>query len=150
VNVVGHNGTGFTGVKSENATPQKYGNWKAFGLHRLYINSGDANYDGAVDVGDLGILAANYGTTNSAIWAKGDFNGDGAVDVGDLGILAANYGTNASGADFNTDYTKVFSAAAAEENSDDEETTSSICSELGLPLVAGLTLMGLMLVKLEE
>jgi hypothetical protein len=148
VNVLGNNGTGFTGVKSSSAAPQKYGNWKAFGLHKLAITSGDANYDGKVDVGDLGILAANYGGTGKN-WGLGDFSGDGAVDVGDLGILAANYGTNASGADFDTDYAKVFGAAATTEDSE-EETTSSICSELGLSLIAGLALMGLMLIKLEE
>ncbi|MCK4624148.1 MAG: PEP-CTERM sorting domain-containing protein [Phycisphaerae bacterium] len=61
------------------------------------INSvldGDANADSAVNVGDLGILAANYGTENGMKWADGDFNGDGAVNVGDLGILAANYGSH--------------------------------------------------------
>ena len=70
---------------------------------------GDANSDGRVDVGDLGILAANYGGTEKT-WAQGDFNSDGRVDVGDLGILAANYGQGVSGsADFNADYAKVFS-----------------------------------------
>jgi len=54
--------------------------------------AGDANADGKVDVGDLGILAANYGLAAGATWEKGDFNKDGKVDVGDLGILAANYG----------------------------------------------------------
>jgi hypothetical protein len=53
---------------------------------------GDANFDGKVDVGDLGILAANYGEIGGINWANGDFNSDGRVDVGDLGILAANYG----------------------------------------------------------
>ena len=53
---------------------------------------GDANGDGMVDVGDLGILAANYGTASGATWGQGDFNSDGAVDVGDLGILASCYG----------------------------------------------------------
>jgi hypothetical protein len=54
---------------------------------------GDANEDSLVDVSDLGILAAHYGTTTGAVWAMGDFNQDGRVDVSDLGILAANYGT---------------------------------------------------------
>jgi hypothetical protein len=57
---------------------------------------GDANGDGAVNVGDLGILAGNYGTTSGATWEMGDFNGDGAVNVGDLGILAGNYGSSAA------------------------------------------------------
>jgi hypothetical protein len=54
---------------------------------------GDANMDGMVDVGDLGILAGNYGASSGAIWRGGDFNNDKAVDVGDLGILATNYGS---------------------------------------------------------
>jgi hypothetical protein len=56
---------------------------------------GDANYDDVVDVGDLGILAGNWGTTEGGQWKKGDYNGDGAVDVGDLGILAGNWGSSA-------------------------------------------------------
>jgi parallel beta-helix repeat protein len=114
---------------------------------------GDANGDGVVDVGDLGILAANYGTASGATWSQGDFNGDGAVDVGDLGILAANYGTGTSGADFNADYAKTFGTTSESTTSEDttgEEDESSICSSLGLSLIAGLAMLGLMIVKLEE
>jgi T5SS/PEP-CTERM-associated repeat protein len=57
---------------------------------------GDANLDGRVDVGDLGILAGNYGTLSGASWFMGDFNSDGAVNVGDLGVLAGNYGYGVS------------------------------------------------------
>jgi uncharacterized protein (DUF2141 family) len=107
---------------------------------------GDANADSKVDVGDLGILAANYGMTEGATWDLGDFNGDGKVDVGDLGILAANYGRGSSSAsNFDADYAKVFGTEA-----DEEETESTLCSSLGLSLIAGLSLMGLMLVKLDE
>ncbi len=53
---------------------------------------GDADIDRSVDVGDLGILAGNYGAVGGQTWATGDFNGDGNVGVGDLGILAGNYG----------------------------------------------------------
>jgi hypothetical protein len=113
------------------------------------LTPGDANGDGKVDVSDLGILAANYGMTSGATLDKGDFNGDGKVDVSDLGILAANYGTGTQAdADFNADYAKVF-GAAADENAT-EDTTSSACSSLGLSLIAGLALVGLMLVKWEE
>jgi hypothetical protein len=114
----------------------------------IVSGSGDANYDGAVDVGDLGILAANYGSTGMT-WEQGDFNGDGTVDVGDLGILAANYGQGSSAAaDFDTDYAKVFGTAATSE--DDTTDDTSVCSSLGLSLIAGMLLMGMMLVKLEE
>jgi hypothetical protein len=111
---------------------------------------GDANGDGMVDVGDLGILAANYGGSGNS-WSQGDFNGDGLVDVGDLGILAANYGTNASSADWSVDYAQAFGTTVEEDVNDDaEDTASSVCSGLGLPIVVGLTMFGLMLVKLEE
>jgi hypothetical protein len=113
---------------------------------------GDANSDGMVDVGDLGILAANYGGSGKS-WAQGDFNGDTLVDVGDLGILAAHYGqgtTSTTSADFSNDYAKAFSTTAADENEADSANSNSICGALGLPLIIGLTLLGLMLVKLEE
>ena len=57
------------------------------------INSslpGDLNSDGIVDVADLGVLGANFGSTN-AVPVDGDFNGDSIVDVADLGILGANW-----------------------------------------------------------
>lgn len=56
---------------------------------------GDANLDGIVDVGDLGILAGHWGIDDgSAEWTDGDFNGDGHTDVGDLGVLAGNWGAS--------------------------------------------------------
>jgi hypothetical protein len=111
---------------------------------------GDANGDNMVDVGDLGILAANYGGSNKT-WERGDFNGDKLVDVGDLGILAANYGRNAnSSTNWATDYAQVFGTTVDDDNADDEDIVGSVCSALGLPLIAGLALMGLMLMKQEE
>jgi hypothetical protein len=59
--------------------------------YTLAPHPGDANDDGAVNVGDLGVLAANWGSTGAA-WSTGDFTGEGAVDVGDLGVLAGNWG----------------------------------------------------------
>jgi hypothetical protein len=53
--------------------------------------SGDANMDGAVDVGDLGILAGNWNQGSDNTWIQADFSGDGLVDVSDLGILAGNW-----------------------------------------------------------
>ena len=52
---------------------------------------GDANHDGIVNVGDLGILGPNYGQSGKD-WGQGDFNGDGLVNVGDLAILGVHYG----------------------------------------------------------
>jgi hypothetical protein len=112
------------------------------------LTPGDANNDGMVDVGDLGILAANYGVTNNATWIMGDFNGDGAVDVGDLGILAAHYGTNASNADWTTDYAKAFGPTVTDNT--DEGISNSACRGLGLPLIAGFLLMSMILMKRSE
>jgi hypothetical protein len=114
---------------------------------------GDANGDNKVDVGDLGILAANYGTTADATWAMGDFNGDMKVDVGDLGILAANYGTGTSGTNFASDYAQAFGTTETTEDTDDDadvETVSSACSELGLSLIAVFFMMGIMQMKVKE
>lgn len=58
---------------------------------------GDLNLDGKVNVGDLGILGAYYGTQSGALWSTSDINGDGMVDVGDLGILGSHYGMSGSG-----------------------------------------------------
>ena len=52
---------------------------------------GDLNGDNAVNVGELGILAGNWGATN-ATYEQADFNGDGVINVGDLGILADQWG----------------------------------------------------------
>jgi hypothetical protein len=107
---------------------------------QIYI-PGDSNGDGLVDVGDLGILAANYGGTGKA-WVQGDFNNDGVVDVGDLGILAAHYGEGSTlASNFSEDYTKAFGRNV--EKNETEETKGSICSNLGLPLIAGFLLFGL-------
>jgi hypothetical protein len=111
---------------------------------------GDANSDGMVDVGDLGILAANYGQSDKT-WIHGDFNDDGVVDVGDLGILAAHYGEGASTpTNFSIDYAKTFGTTVSDDTENDAAITSSMCGALGLPLIAGLALMGLMLTKVEE
>jgi hypothetical protein len=110
---------------------------------------GDANGDGKVDVGDLGILAANYGMTSGATWGKGDFNNDGKVDVGDLGILAANYGSGTSSSlDFNADAAKL---GLSGETKEETPVASNLgCGSVGLPLIAGLLGLGLFLIKLDE
>jgi len=58
----------------------------------LYVaHMGDANDDGAVNVGDLGILAGNWNQSGK-LWGEADFTGDRTVNVGDLGVLAGNWG----------------------------------------------------------
>ena len=52
--------------------------------------SGDFNCDGVVDVADLGIVGANFNTTQ-VTYVDGDANLDNVVDVADLGIVGANW-----------------------------------------------------------
>jgi hypothetical protein len=117
---------------------------------------GDANSDGAVNVNDLSVLAAYYNTTSGATWAMGDFDGDHDVDVADLSLLAANYNYgSASTLSWADAYAQVFGTTTVEtENvSDDvnkEDSSSSACSSLGLSLIAGLAMIGLVYVKMEE
>jgi hypothetical protein len=118
---------------------------------------GDANLDGEVSVSDLSVLAAYYNTVSGATWAMGDFDGDKDVDVADLSLLAANYNYgSASTVSWAEAYAQAFGTTNdADETTDasaddSEDTTSSVCSSLGLSLIAGLALMGLMIVKLEE
>ncbi len=61
-------------------------------LHGM-LNSayGDLDLDGRVGIGDLTILAEQFGSASGG-WALGDLNGDGKVGIGDLTLLGENYG----------------------------------------------------------
>ncbi len=54
--------------------------------------AGDADLDGDVDLNDLALLLASYGTASGATWGQGDFDQDGDVDLSDLSLMLANYG----------------------------------------------------------
>jgi hypothetical protein len=123
-------------------------------LHTYY---GDADLNHSVGVSDLSVLAAYYNTPSGASWANGDFDGNGAVGVSDLSILAANYNSgSASTVSWAEAYAQAFGTTSDAETSsdgataDEEDTGSTVCSSLGLSLIAGLALMGLMIVKLED
>ena len=116
---------------------------------------GDANGDDKVDVSDLGILAANYGTTGGATLAMGDFNDDGKVDAGDLGILAAHYGTGTGALlDFDNDAQSPGLAIGDEVMAAKEPTvgvTVLSCGSAGLPLAGCfIYLVNLLLFKTEK
>jgi hypothetical protein len=76
-----------TGTAAANSTSAYVGVW----LWRSLV-AGDANGDGNVNLSDLSVLLARFGTTSGATRADGDFDADGDVDLSDLGILLGNFG----------------------------------------------------------
>lgn len=54
---------------------------------------GEANNDQQVDLADLNLVLANFGTAGP----DGDVNNDNAVDLADLNLVLANFGTDCSG-----------------------------------------------------
>ena len=60
------------------------------GLAKRHGGVSDFDFNGIVDVADLGILGANFNATGMQ-WNTGDFNIDSTTDVADLGILGANW-----------------------------------------------------------
>jgi hypothetical protein len=64
--------------------------WNQAALVVADAHPGDFNFDGRVNVDDLGILASNYDGAGK-LWTQGDGTDDGAVNVDDLGILSSNY-----------------------------------------------------------
>ena len=51
---------------------------------------GDANADGDINLADLNIVLANFGTETD----EGDLDGDGQVDLADLNIVLATFGSS--------------------------------------------------------
>ena len=56
--------------------------------------TGDLNGDGIIDISDLAMLLANFGTLAGATFEDGDSDGDGDVDIGDLAALLSNFGVS--------------------------------------------------------
>lgn len=52
------------------------------------LREGDINCDGLVNISDLVIVGANFGTTSDT----GDVNGDGLINIFDLVVVGANFG----------------------------------------------------------
>lgn len=57
---------------------------------------GDLDGDNDIDLNDLSVLLAHYGTASGATYADGDLNGDGAVDLTDLAEMLAVFGWTCS------------------------------------------------------
>jgi hypothetical protein len=75
------------------------------------------------------------------------------VNVSDLSLLAANYGSGSkSTLSWADAYAQAFGTTNdVDETSDESEgADSTACSSLGLSLIAGLALMGLMIIKLDD
>ncbi|MEM7808554.1 MAG: hypothetical protein AAF561_10610 [Planctomycetota bacterium] len=60
-------------------------------LQHIGVLTGDANGDGAVDLGDFGILRSEFGKTGPDL--RADFDGDRKVDLADFGLLRARFGS---------------------------------------------------------
>lgn len=60
------------------------------------VCTADLNADGAVNLADLSVLLANFGTTSGAAFEQGDTDGDGDVDLADLSTLLSEFGTTCS------------------------------------------------------
>ncbi len=61
-----------------------------------FTHLGDINADGLVNIADLQILAAQWGTsTRDYAWdSRGDFDGNGQINVGDLQMVIAHWGSD--------------------------------------------------------
>ncbi|HSV16259.1 MAG TPA: endonuclease, partial [Tepidisphaeraceae bacterium] len=99
---------------------------------------GDANFDGTVNVGDLGVLASSYASAAPGGWTDGDFNGDGIIDVSDLGILATDYGQSITigGGSMTYGTTGGAAVAGASSNVSVPEPTSLALLALSMPAFA--------------
>lgn len=58
---------------------------------------GDANLDGLVNLADVSIVQANWGSAGQTrTWSQGDFNNDGAVDMADANLLLTSLQTDST------------------------------------------------------
>jgi N-acetylneuraminic acid mutarotase len=55
------------------------------------LKGGDANNDGAINIGDATLVAANFGLQVPPADVRADINGDVKVNIQDLAILGGNY-----------------------------------------------------------
>ena len=54
---------------------------------RYFASYGDANHDGAVDLGDFALFKEHFGSVNVVEWTDGDVTGDGIVQLDDFAII---------------------------------------------------------------
>ena len=59
-----------------------------------HLQASDVNADGTVNILDLTLIAANFGTTPTADQTfSPDINGDGTVNILDLTLVASHFGS---------------------------------------------------------
>ena len=59
-----------------------------------HLRASDVNVDGAINILDLTLVAANFGTTPTADQALNpDVNGDGTVNILDVTLVASHFGS---------------------------------------------------------
>jgi hypothetical protein len=75
----------FTRLINNNSTQEYDMYWEV-----LLYNQGDINYSGSVNADDIGILVANWGSSE----VEFDLNHDGEVNGIDLSIILANWAEN--------------------------------------------------------
>ena len=78
-----------------------------------FTRYGDANLDGAVNLGDFNRLASSFGSSG-ALWDDGDFNYDASVNLIDFNLLAANFGMMAAGPEVTPQDWSALAAAVPE------------------------------------
>jgi autotransporter-associated beta strand protein len=99
--VGGHPFSAVNGGKIFSSTAESAGRalgWSDNGTNQvtvMYTMNGDANLDGAVNLGDLTDVLANYNKPGT--WSTGDFNYDGMVNLADLTDVLANYNKSLQG-----------------------------------------------------
>jgi autotransporter-associated beta strand protein len=101
-----------------------------------YTYAGDANLDGKVDIGDLGLLAGAW-QQSGKVWFDGDFTYNGTVDIGDLGLLAGNWQKGVSSGQLLVSFDQAMAQFAAFDGVVVPEPAS-----LSLLTLGGLALLG--------
>jgi hypothetical protein len=101
-----------------------------------YTYAGDANLDGKVDIGDLGLLAGAW-QQSGKVWFDGDFTYNGTVDIGDLGLLAGNWQKGVSSGQLLVSFDQAMAQFAAFDGIAVPEPAS-----LGLLALGGIGLLG--------
>ncbi|WP_171681572.1 glycosyl hydrolase 2 galactose-binding domain-containing protein [Paenibacillus planticolens] len=88
-----YNNAGATQAQVDQATNDLRVALAAFNALVIKPTPGDMNGDGKVSIGDLAVIASNYGRSSTDpdwdLYKFADLNGDGKIDIVDLAIIAS-------------------------------------------------------------